>query len=192
MVRVCVCLAPGFEPIEAITPIDFLRRAGAEVIVAAVGNPDLLVKGAHNVTVQCDIHFEAVAGETFDGIVCPGGLPGTTNLAKDAAVVASIQRHFKAGKIVGAICAAPGMLLAETCKIVEGKKACGYPGCDAGIQENGGQMMEDLVVTDGNLVTSRGPGTAALFALALIKALFGEAKEQQIGKGTLIYFTGHM
>ena len=79
------------------------------------------------------------------------------------------------------------MLLGEACKIVKGKKACGYPGCDDGIEKNGGTKMEDLVTIDGNLVTSRGPGTAALFALALIKVLVGEEKEQAIGKGTLIY-----
>lgn len=186
MVRAVVLLAPGFEPIEAITPIDFLRRAGVEVVVAAVGG-NLAVKSAHDVTVTCEVKFEQVAGETFDGIICPGGLPGTTNLAKDAKVVEAIKRHFQAGKVVGAICAAPGMLLGDACQIVKGKKACGYPGCDDGIAKNGGQKMEDLVTVDGNLVTSRGPGTAALFGLALIKALVGPEKEQAIGKGTLIY-----
>lgn len=186
MVRVCVLIAPGFEPVEALTPIDFLKRAEAEVVVAAV-HSDLIVPSCLDVAIKCDVKFDQVADQTFDAIVAPGGLPGTENLAKDAKVVAAIQKHFQAGKVVGAICAAPGMLLGEACKILKGKKACGYPGCDDGIAKNGGQKMEDKVTVDGKLVTSRGPGTAAAWSLALIKVIFGAEKEQAVGKGTLIY-----
>lgn len=185
MVRVCVLVAPGFEPIEAITPIDFLRRAGAEVVVAAVGHNDLNIKGAHDITMKCDASFESVHGETFDCVVAPGGMPGTKNLAKDAKVVEFIKKHHAAGKLVGAICAAPGFVLAEACQLLKGKNACGYPGTDDKIAENGGSKNEDPVTIDGNIVTSRGPGTASLFAVTLIKVLFGEEKSQEIGKGTL-------
>ena len=186
MVRVCVVIAPGFEPVEALTPIDFLKRAECQVVVAAV-HSDLIVPSCLDVAIKCDVKFAEVADQTFDAIVAPGGLPGTENLAKDAKVVAAFKKHFEAGKIVGAICAAPGMLLGDACKILKGKKACGYPGCDGGIAACGGTKMEDKVTVDGNLVTSRGPGTASLWSLALIKAICGAEKEQAVGKGTLIY-----
>ena len=141
MVRVCVVLAPGFEDVEALTPIDFLRRAGAEVVVASVGHDDVNIKSAHQVIVKCDVKFDSVANELFDGIVAPGGIPGAPNLAKDPKVVASFQRHFKEGKLVGAICASPGVLLSDACKIIKDKKACGYPGCDDPIEKNGALSM---------------------------------------------------
>jgi 4-methyl-5(b-hydroxyethyl)-thiazole monophosphate biosynthesis len=187
MVRVLVLLAPGFEPVEAITPVDFLRRAGAEVVCAAVGAPDLLVGAAHKITVKADVTFESVATTLFDAIVCPGGMPGTTNLAADAGVVAAIQAHYKAGKLVAAICAAPGYVLGSAAKILAGKKAAGYPGADKGITEVGGTIVNQPVVIDGNILTSRGPGTAPQFGLALVKALVGDEAEQKVGKGVLLY-----
>jgi 4-methyl-5(b-hydroxyethyl)-thiazole monophosphate biosynthesis len=187
MPRVLVLLAPGFEPVEAITPVDFLRRAGAEVVLAAVGPADLLVTGAHNVTIKADVSFDSVATTLFDAIVSPGGMPGTTNLAANAGVVAAIQAHFKAGKLVAAICAAPGYVLGSAAKILAGKKATGYPGAEKGITEVGGTIVAEPVVIDGNIITSRGPGTAPAFGLALVKALVDAETEQKVGKATLIY-----
>jgi 4-methyl-5(b-hydroxyethyl)-thiazole monophosphate biosynthesis len=184
--KALVLLAPGFETIEALTPIDFLRRAKVEVTVASCCHDDLNIKSAHDVVVKCDVKFESVASQLFDAIIAPGGMPGTTNLAGNAKVVAAIQNHAKEGKIVGAICASPGYVLAEAAKILNGKKACGYPGTDEKITANGGTKLEDEVVIDGNIVTSRGPGTAAKFGLALIKVLLGAEKEQEIGKGVLL------
>ena len=186
MVKVLVLLAPGFEEIEALTPIDFLRRAGAEVIVASVGHSDLNVKAAHDIIVKANVKFDDVHTQIFDCIVCPGGMPGTKNLAKCQHVVDALKAHAQAGKIVAAICAAPGFVLAEAAQLLKGKNACGYPGSDAKIEENGGHKKEDPVVVDGNIVTSRGPGTAPLFALKLIEILFGAEKSQEIGKGTLV------
>jgi 4-methyl-5(b-hydroxyethyl)-thiazole monophosphate biosynthesis len=187
MPRALVLLAPGFEPIEATTPIDLLRRGGVEVILAAVGTADLLVTAAHNITVKADVAFDSVATQLFDAIVAPGGMPGTTNLAANAKVVAAIQAHYKAGKIVAAICAAPGFVLGSAAKILAGKKAAGYPGADKGITEVGGTIVNEPVVIDGNIITSRGPGTAPNFGLALVKALVGAEKEQQVGKAILLY-----
>jgi 4-methyl-5(b-hydroxyethyl)-thiazole monophosphate biosynthesis len=186
MVKVLFLLAPGFEPIEAITPIDLLRRAGAEVTLAAVGTPDLLVAAAHKVTVKADVKFDDVATQLFDAIVAPGGMPGTTNLAGTPAVVTAIRAHNSAGKLVGAICAAPGFVLGSAAQILGGKNAAGYPGADKGITESGGTIVVQPVVIDGNIITSRGPGTALPFGLALVKALFGAAKEQEIGKAVLV------
>ncbi|OHT01121.1 putative DJ-1 family protein [Tritrichomonas foetus] len=186
MVKVLVLIAPGFEPVEAITPIDFLRRAGAEVTTAAVGHNELNIKSAHDITMKCDVKFESVHTQLYDAIVCPGGMPGTKNLAKDAHVLEALKAHNDAGKVVAAICAAPGFVLAEAAQLLKGKNACGYPGSDAKITENGGNKLEDPVVIDGNIVTSRGPGTASKFALALIGKLFGDEKANEIGSGTLV------
>ena len=185
MVKVLVLLAPGFEEIEAITPIDFLRRAGCEVVTAVVGHNDLNVKAAHDVTFKADVKFSDVHTQIFDCIVCPGGMPGTKNLAKSKEVIDALHAHNNAGKIVAAICAAPGFVLAEAAQLLKGKNACGYPGSDEKITENGGHKNENPVTVDGNIVTSRGPGTAYKFALTLVEKLCGAEKAQEIGKGTL-------
>ncbi|KAK8870310.1 hypothetical protein M9Y10_008188 [Tritrichomonas musculus] len=185
MVKVLILLAPGFEEIEAITPIDYLRRAGAEVTTASVGHNDLNVKGAHDVTIKADVKFTDVHTQLFDAIVCPGGMPGTKNLAKTKEVIDALHAHEKAGKVVAAICAAPGFVLAEAAQLLKGKNACGYPGSDEKITENGGHKNENPVTVDGNIITSRGPGTAYKFALALIEKLVGADKAQEVGKGTL-------
>ena len=185
MVKVLVLLAPGFEEIEAITPIDFLRRAGAEVTIASVGHNDLNVKGSHEITIKADVKFNDVHTQLFDAIICPGGIPGTTNLAKTKEVIDALHAHNKAGKVVAAICAAPGFILAEAAQLLKGKNACGFPGPDQKITENGGNRKEDPVTVDGNIITSRAAGTAIKFALALIEKLCGAEKAQEIGKGTL-------
>jgi 4-methyl-5(b-hydroxyethyl)-thiazole monophosphate biosynthesis len=187
MVKALVLLAPGFEPVEALTPIDLLRRGGVEVTLAAVGTPDLLVTAAHNITVKADVPFESVSGQIFDAIIAPGGQPGTKNLAANATVVAAIQAHNAAGKVVAAICAAPGFVLGSAAKLLAGKKAAGYPGADGGITEVGGTIVNEAVVVDGNIVTSRGVGTAIQFGLALVKVLVGAEKEQAVGKAILFY-----
>ena len=182
MVKVLILLAPGFEEIEAITPIDYLRRAGAEVTTAVVGHND--VKGAH-VTIKADVKFADVHTQLFDAIVCPGRMPGTKNLAKTKEVIDTLHAYEKAGKVVAAICAAPEFVLAEAAQLLKGKNACGYPGSDEKITENGGHKNENPVTVDGNIITSRGPGTAYKFALALIEKLVGADKAQEVGKGTL-------
>ena len=186
MVKVCICLAPGFEECEALVPTDFLRRAGAEVTLAAVGTPDLFVEAAHKVTVKADAMFDAVQNNAFDAIICPGGMPGTKNLAKHAPLIAALKKQAAAGKIVAAICAAPGFVFAEAAQLLKGKRACGYPGTDDLISKYGGQKLEDPVVVDGNIITSRGPGTAYLFALAIIKALFDQATADKVASGALV------
>jgi 4-methyl-5(b-hydroxyethyl)-thiazole monophosphate biosynthesis len=187
MVKVLFLLAPGFEPIEAIVPIDLLRRAGAEVILAAVGTPDQNVVASFNLTIKADVTLDEVGGQLFDAIVAPGGIPGTSNLAGNAAVIAAIQAHNTAGKVVAAICAAPGLVLGSAAKILAGKNATGYPGADAGIVESGGKIVAQPVVVDSNIITSPGPATAIAFGLALVKKLFGDAKEQEVGKAVLVY-----
>ncbi|KAH0785959.1 DJ-1 family protein [Histomonas meleagridis] len=183
--KAVILIAPGFEEVEAITPIDFLRRAGIEVTLASVGHNDLSIKGAHGIVLKCDAKLDDIAKNIYDAIICPGGMPGTKNLAKNAKVVEAIQAHLAAGKVVAAICAAPGYVLAEACGIMKGKTGCGYPGCDDKITEFGGTKVEDRVYVDGNIITSRGPGTATIFALEILRKLVGNEKADEIGKGTL-------
>ena len=186
MVKAVILLAPGFEPIEATAPGDVLRRAGVQVIYAAVGSPTLNVEGALGISVHADQNFSQIADSLFDAIILPGGLPGATNLAQDVKVVDAVKHHLKAGKVVAAICASPGVVLAEACKILKGKKACAYPGFDDKITENGGTKVEDRVCVDGNIITSRGPGTATYFGLAIAEALVGSEKVNQLREGMLI------
>lgn len=188
MITVLFLIAPGFEPLEAIAPIDYLKRAGATVVLAAVGTEKLGVKSALGLKIKCDVHFEDVSNNAYDAVVCPGGMPGAKNLATNEEVVRFIKKHFENNKIVGAICASPGLVLAEACGIMKGKNGCGYPGFDNKIAQYEGNLITSQdVVVDGNVITSRGPATAVQFALALVKALYGEDKEIEIGKGTLYY-----
>lgn len=185
MPKVLILAATGFEPMELVNPTDLLRRAGADVKVAAVGTPGLQVDAAHGVKILADVQFDAVKNETFDLVVAPGGMPGTKNLAGNHDVVEFIKRHNTAGKWVGAICAAPGFVLAEACGILKGKHACGYPGCDNGIAETGGHLETKAVTVDGNIITSRGPGTSILFGLALIEHLISKEKSDEVAKGAI-------
>lgn len=185
MPKVLVLAATGFEPMELINPVDLLRRAGADVKVAAVATPGLEVDSSKGIKFIFDVKFDEVKNETFDMVVSPGGQPGTKNLAANADVVAFIKRHFEAGKLVGAICAAPGHVLAAACGIMKGKTGCGYPGDDKLIVEHGGKIVEDPVTRDGNIITSRGACTSILFGLALIEALFSKEKREEVAKGAV-------
>lgn len=182
--QVLVFAADGFEPIELIAPVDILRRAGAKVTVASIKDVKEL-DAAHGIKFVADKLLKEVKDQTFDMVVAPGGMPGTKHLAEDHIVCDMIKRHEKEGKFVAAICAAPGFVLAEACKLLEGKKACGYPGTDAKITENGGHMVTDGVTRDGKIITARGPGLAVYFGLALVEALYGKEKAEEIKKGTL-------
>ncbi|PIU39866.1 MAG: DJ-1 family protein, partial [Candidatus Omnitrophica bacterium CG07_land_8_20_14_0_80_50_8] len=119
-----IVLADGFEEIEAVTPIDVLRRAGIEVIVAGVGKRE--VTGAHDITVETDLMLEQYQGIP-DAVVLPGGMPGAANLNQSEALKDLLQKMKRAGKIIAAICASPAVVLAPN-GILEGKKATCYPG----------------------------------------------------------------
>ena len=186
MPKALVFAATGFEPMELVVTVDFLRRAGVQVTVASIGSK-LQVDAAHGMTIVADALLKDVQGQDFDLVVCPGGMPGTKNLAKDKTVVELVKKQFGAGKLCGAICAAPGFVFAEACGIMKGKKGCGYPGCDKAIETTGGTLLTDDVVVDGNIVTARGPAVAAKFALALIENLCGKAKADEVAHGAIYH-----
>ncbi|MBI2095787.1 MAG: DJ-1/PfpI family protein [Candidatus Omnitrophica bacterium] len=166
---VLVLLADGFEEIEAVTPVDILRRAGVEVVVAGVGGLEL--KGAHGMTIRADVAVENVK-DLPDAVVLPGGMPGASNLKESPAVISLLKRMKEKDKIIAAICASPGLALAAS-GVLDGKKATCYPGFEKGFGPKTA-FVRDRVVTDGKIVTSRGPGTALEFSLELVRRLVSE------------------
>jgi 4-methyl-5(b-hydroxyethyl)-thiazole monophosphate biosynthesis len=169
MKRVLVPLAEGFEELEAVTIVDILRRAGIEVVVASLaGSP---VTGSHGIRIAADTPLAALAEQDFDMIALPGGMPGAEHLRKDSRIAALVRRLHEAGRPVAAICAAPMVLAAAG--VLDGRRATSYPGF---LSEDGpARLAGDAVVVDEGVITSRGPGTALDFALALVEALAGPA-----------------
>ena len=174
MKRVLVPLAEGFEELEAVTIIDMLRRAGVEVVVAALaGNP---VTGSHGIALSADAMLDAVSGQDFDMIALPGGMPGAANLKGDVRINGLIRRVHDGGGRIAAICAAPMVLAAAG--VLAGRRATSFPGfldrtADVAV-------IDDPVVVDGRVITSRGPGTALDFALELVAQLLGPEQRQQV------------
>jgi 4-methyl-5(b-hydroxyethyl)-thiazole monophosphate biosynthesis len=176
MSRVLVPLAPGFEEIEAVTVIDLLRRAGIEVHTASLDGPQ--VTGSHGITVTADIALDAARADDYGMIVLPGGMPGADHLKRDARVIALLRRFAADGRYTAAICAAPGVL--AHAGLLEGRAATSFPGFLSEESAPGIRLRTDPVVIDGTVATSRGPGTAMEFGLALIELLEGPAAREQV------------
>lgn len=179
MARVVVPLADGFEEIEAMSIIDILRRAGIEVVIA--GLHDGPITSARGVKVIPDTTIDTIKAEDFDMIVLPGGQPGSDNLNADQRVRNLIVEFYSKGKLTGAICAAPYVL--ANAGILKGKKATSYPAYKDKI--TGAMYLEDNVVEDGNVITSRGPATAACFAFKIVERLKGKETAENIRKAML-------
>ncbi len=179
MKKVLIPLAPGFEEIEALAVVDILRRAGIEVVLA--GTADNPIEGRNRIKVLADASLDSVKGEDFDMIVLPGGAVGTENLKKDVRVKEIIERLYKKGRFITAICAAPTVLSAIG--ITEGKTVTSHPTVRAKLQKE--KLSDDRVVVDGNIITSQGPGTAIEFAFKLIEVLLGKGKTAEVNKGVL-------
>ena len=179
MARVLVPLAAGCEELEAVTIIDLLRRAGIEVVTA--GLQPGIVKASRGTQLVPDEALDTVLRDDFDMIVLPGGMPGAQHLKEDPRIIALLKKMAQQGKYTAAICAAP-MALAEA-GLLAGKRATSYPGFLDKIEVPGMAYLKDAVVADGKILTSRGPGTAMDFALALIEALSGKAKRDEVEAG---------
>jgi 4-methyl-5(b-hydroxyethyl)-thiazole monophosphate biosynthesis len=176
--HVLVAIATGSEEIETLTPVDILRRAGATVTLAAVG-ANLEVSMSRGVKVRADDLLANVANTNFDLIVVPGGQPGANNMRDDATLVAMLRRQKAEGRWVSAICASPAVVL-KTHGILEHEPATCYPGMESALENK--SQVDSRVVVSGHVITSRGPGTAMEFSLALVRALYGADKEQQVGR----------
>lgn len=179
MARVLVPLAPGFEDLEATTIVDLLRRANIEVVTA--GLQAGLIQGARGMRVQPDASLDEVLDAEFDMIALPGGMPGAEHLRNDVRIRNLLKKMAAAGKFTTAICAAP-IALAEV-GLLDGRRATSYPGLVDKMALPGTTYVADAVVVDGKVVTSRGPGTAMDFALALIELLAGKATRDQVEAG---------
>jgi len=176
-----VILADGFEEIEAVTQIDVLRRAGVEVTVAGLTTG--VITGAHGLGVETDMELGGLDFEA-DLIVLPGGMPGSANLGKSETVVSMLQDQFDAGRKIGAICAAPAYAPVAA-GVLSGKRATCYPSFEKRFNSST-IAVEDRVVVDGNVITSRGPGTALEFALVLVEELVGQEKADEIRAAMLV------
>jgi 4-methyl-5(b-hydroxyethyl)-thiazole monophosphate biosynthesis len=172
-----VPLAEGFEELEAVTIIDVLRRAGVEVTVAALATSP--VQGSHAIRVEADALLDAVQGDAFDAVVLPGG-PAAKRLRDDERVKAVVRRLAKEGRLVAAVCAAPIAL--EAAGVLAGKRATVYPGNTLPSAE----QLEARVVVDGSIITSRGPGTALEFSLAVVAKLVGQAKADELARAMIV------
>ncbi len=176
MATVLVPLAQGCEELEAVTIIDLLRRAGIEVVSAGLdGQP---VKASRGVVLIPDMSLDEALQKDYDMIVLPGGLPGADHLQRDPRIQSLLRKMQAEGKYTAAICAAPRAL--ASAGLLDGRKATSYPGSLEGSAVRDMEYLEQPVVVDGKLVTSRGPGTAMDFALSLIEQLLGADKRAEV------------
>ena len=180
MSGICVLLATGFEEIEAITVIDVLRRAELEVTILGVGGEK--ISGAHGLQVETDQSLEEGVSLEWDAIVLPGGLPGATNLRDNPQVLELVRSIHSAGGKLAAICAAPIVL--GRAGVLQGRQATCYPGFEDGLE--GAECSQERVVVDGNLTTSRGPGTSLDFALSLVAQLKDQQTADALREGMLV------
>ena len=178
-----VLIADGTEELEAIAAADALCRCGVGVVVASIGSA--MPIGRNGLPLRADMTLEALtqAGRSFDAVVVPGGLKGAEMIAADQAARALILSHAERGAVIAAICAAPAVVLAPL-GLLEGKRATCYPGMESGL--SGATHAEGDVVRDGALITSRGPGTAVAFGLAIGTVLAGEDAAREAASGMLV------
>lgn len=178
--KALVILANGFEEIEAIAPVDIMRRAGIEVTTAGL-DAEMVTSSRHQ-TVFADSRFGEVSGD-YDAVILPGGMPGAKNLADSPPVKALVADLHSRGKVIAAICAAPALVLAPL-GILDGKNATCFPGME---KEFGPQVrfQDQRVVVDGNVITSRAAGTAIGFSLAIVERLVGKAARDRVAAAIL-------
>lgn len=177
MSKIGIFMANGCEEIEGLTVVDIARRAGISIETISITG-EAKVTSSHGITFETDTVKEEADFNSYDGIVLPGGLPGTTNLGADDTVVKIIKEFASSGKLVAAICAAPSVLGVNG--ILEGKNAVCYPGYEDKLL--GANVLKEEVAVDGNVITSRGLGTAILFSLEIVKYFMGEDKSEEIRK----------
>jgi 4-methyl-5(b-hydroxyethyl)-thiazole monophosphate biosynthesis len=184
MASVLLPLAKGFEELEAVALIDVMRRGGIEVRVAFIEDElhhGRVVVGANGIGVQADTSLKNIISDDFDMMVLPGGWGGTYALAENARVI-ELVKEFKKSKIIGAMCAAPFVL--KKAGVLGDEYTC-YPGAKDEI-DHAGYRADTKVVTDGNVMTSQGPGTAACFGLAIVERLVGTDSMQAVKAGMLL------
>lgn len=178
MKKAVIFLAEGFEEVEAMTPVDLLRRAGVQVEMLSVDGLDT-VTGSHGIEITVNNSLNNADISDADLLILPGGMPGTKNLDASREVAEALISADKQGKLIAAICAAPSVL--GHLGLLEGKSATCYPGFESEL--NGAEYLEESVVVDGNIITSRGVGTAIDFGLKLTALLVDDNTSKDLGKG---------
>lgn len=179
MKKVLVPIAPGFEEIETVTVVDILRRAGARVTLAGTQGGSL--EGSRGIHVVPDIPLEDVGIDEFDLVVLPGGQPGTSNLQQSERLKTILKAMNRKNKLIAAICAAP--LILQSSGLLQDRTVTSHPSVKDELKET--RYSDDRVVVDGNLITSRAPGTAMEFAMQLIEILFDEDRLETVNKGVM-------
>ncbi|MCZ6564826.1 MAG: DJ-1/PfpI family protein [Gammaproteobacteria bacterium] len=179
MANVLIPLAQGCEELEAVTIIDLLRRADINVITASLDERP--VTASRGTVIVADTTLDQVLDQEFDMVVLPGGLPGADHLNADDRIHQLLQRTANNNKHIAAICAAPKVL--ASAGLLENKKATAYPGVLEALELENTEVTTAVVQQDGNIFTSRGPGTAMDFALELISCLVGGAMRKQVEAG---------
>lgn len=179
--KALIFFAPGLEECEGLVTVDLLRRAGVEVLIAAVSD-EIMITGAHGITIRCDALASEVSTEMYDAVILPGGMPGTENLYQSELVRHTAKWFSVEGRLVAAICAAPTVL--GRIGILEGRRATCYPGCED--QLIGAEIVRAEAVQDQNIITGAGLGAAIPFALAVIAALEGNETAERV-KASIVY-----
>ncbi len=182
MKKILIMLADGFEEVEALTVVDYLRRVDIVCDICSIMDRTK-VRGAHSIVVEADKKLDEIVDyDKYDGIVLPGGLPGATNLRDNVKVIELVQKLYEDDKLIAAICAGP--IILERAGIIEGKDITSYPGFEEDLKA--GDYKEDLVVQDGNIITARGPAIAVYFALYIVEYLVGKDKKELLKKDILL------
>ena len=194
MKGVYIFLADGFEDIEAIAPCDILRRGGVKVKTVGM-NEDPLVTSSHKVTIEADMTFkqflksaDLTGGSREAVMIFPGGLPGARNLADNKALMELLRRHYENEGSVAAICAAPALVVAPALGegYLTGVKMTCYDGFDTGLTANGAEYVKQGVVVQDDIITSRGPGFAIEFGLAVLAHIKGSETADTVAAQMLI------
>ena len=179
---VLVPIADGTEEMEAVTIVDVLRRAGAEVTVASVAAAPQVI-ASRNVNLVADCLIGDCVNKTYDLIALPGGLPGAESLRDCGPLIKMLQSQNQAGHLYAAVCASPAVALAPH-GLLDGKKATCYPSCADQLPD--ASQADKRVVVDGNCITSQGPGTAVDFALELVRQLIDDTTAKQVAEAMLV------
>lgn len=173
--KALIFLAEGFEEMEAITPLDILRRAGIETLTISISNKKEVI-GAHQIKIIADKIIDEISVVENDYLILPGGMPGTSNLMAHEGLNTLIKKHYEAGKEVAAICAAPSLF--GKLGLLQGKEAISYPRTEKNLV--GAKISEKNVVKSQNILTAKGPGVAIAFALKIVETIKGKIVADKI------------
>ncbi|WP_132995950.1 DJ-1 family glyoxalase III [Sporanaerobacter acetigenes] len=182
MKKVLVLLAEGFEEVEALTIVDYLKRKDVLCETCSITGEKMVV-GAHKIRVEADKVLAEIKNiDNYQALIIPGGLPGATNLRDNPIVIRLVQAFNHEEKILAAICAGPIVL--EKAGVLKEKKVTSYPGFEGELKES--TYLEDIVVQDGNIITARGPAVAVYFVLKILENLAGKEKSNELKKDILL------